>query len=56
MCCIELLLITMQVFDFRSKTVLIADQNPKDLDLGFHWVSRFTHLTQINLNNWLVTL
>ena len=56
MCCIELLLIKMQVFDLRSKTVLIWDQNPKDLDLVFHWVSRFIHLTQIDLINWLVTL
>ena len=32
------------------------DANPKDLDLVFHWVSRFIHLTQIDLINWLITL
>ena len=32
------------------------DVNPKDLDLVFHWVSRFIHLTQIDLIDWLVTL
>ena len=56
MCRIELLLIKIQVLDLRSKTFLIWDQNPKDLDLVFHWVSRFIHLTQIDLINWLATL
>ena len=46
----------MQVFDLRSKTFLISDQNPKDLDLVFHWVSSIIHLTQIDLIYWLVTL
>ena len=46
----------MQVFDLRSKTFLISDQNPKDLDLVFHWVLSFIHLTQIDLIYWLVTL
>ena len=46
----------MQMFDLRSKTFLISDQNPKDLDLVFHWVSPFIHLTQIDLINWLGTL
>ena len=45
--------IKMQVFDLRSNTVLNQDQNFKDLDLVFHWVSRSIHLSQMGDICWL---
>ena len=46
----------MQVFDLISKPCLISDQNPLDLYLSVHWVSRFMYLTQISLIYWLLPL
>ena len=33
----------------------ISDQNPKNLDLVIHQVSRLIHLTQMDVIYWLVT-
>ena len=48
-------LIKMQMFDLRWKTCFISDENPVVFHLVFHWVSRFIHLTRIEVIYWLLT-
>ena len=54
-CVINKNLIKMQMFDLRWKTCFISDENLVVFHLVFHWVSRFIHLTQMEVIYWLLT-
>ena len=54
-CVINENLIKMELFDLRSKTCFISDENRVVFHLVFHWVSRFIHLTQMEDIYWLLT-
>ena len=45
----------MQMFDLRWKTCFISDENLVVFHLVFHWVSRFIHLTEMEVIYWLLT-
>ena len=45
----------MEMFDLRWKTCFISDENLVVFHLVFHWVSRFIHLTQMEVIYWLLT-
>ena len=43
------------MFDLRWKTCFISDENLVVFHLVFHWVSRFIHLTEMEVIYWLLT-
>ena len=54
-CVINKNLIKMEMFDLRWKKSFLSDENLVVFHLVFHWVSRFIHLTQMEVIYWLLT-